>query len=57
MTKRKYFLVVAASKTSGTVNNLPFTKVDAQGVSKALTERGYESSMFWTTSEQRAITL
>jgi len=40
--KRKYFLVVAATKTGGTGNNLPFTKVDGQRISKTLVERGYE---------------
>jgi tetratricopeptide (TPR) repeat protein len=40
--RQKYILVVAASKTSGTNNDLPFTKVDGQLVSQSFTERGYE---------------
>jgi tetratricopeptide (TPR) repeat protein len=40
--KQKYFLVVAASKTAGKGNNLPFTKVDGQLISQTFIERGYE---------------
>jgi hypothetical protein len=41
-TRQKYFLIVAASETPGIVSNLAFTKVDAERVSVALTEAGYE---------------
>jgi Tfp pilus assembly protein PilF len=39
--KKKYLLVVTASKTAGINNNLPFTKVDGQRVSRAFAEKGY----------------
>ena len=38
--RKKYFLLVAASKSADT--SLPFTKVDAAELSKALTRLGYE---------------
>jgi|GEM_PF-2728273 len=38
----KSYLLVAASKTNAAQTDLPFTKVDAQGVAKALVRLGYE---------------
>lgn len=38
----KRFLLVAASNSTVTGNNLPFTKIDAMGVSKALIRLGYQ---------------
>jgi hypothetical protein len=40
--REKYFLVVAASQTFGTSNDLPFTNVDADRVSETFKNAGYE---------------
>jgi tetratricopeptide (TPR) repeat protein len=40
--RKKYFLILAASKTGGVATDLPFTKVDAREISRVLSRVGYE---------------
>jgi tetratricopeptide (TPR) repeat protein len=40
--RKKFFLIVAASQTGSVTTNLPFTKIDARKVSEVLTSLGYQ---------------